>query len=191
MNRSPIVQLHVDQLGCLPSFRCAFADLEGWYMRLRLIRRAKGPSAAHNSQYGPRRAPKITAAQASAVYQQIVEDLRNARYLKAGDLLLLGKQDGLGASKRLVREVSDDLQLILDSLSWSKTSSGADVVLDLPAEQLRRTFALLRKRAVEQRGAGSQEPTDTQAPYERALMVIETCDQVLAVVRSDPNAAAE
>lgn len=160
-------------------------------MRLRLIRRAKGPSAAHNSQYGSRRAPKITAAQRNAIYQQIVDDLRNARYLDAGDLLLLGKQDDLGASRHLIREVSDDLQLILDALGLGETSAGADVVLDLPAEQLRRTFARLRERAVEQREESPQEPTDTQATYERALMVIETCDQVLAVVNNDPNAATE
>ena len=158
-------------------------------MRLHLGRRATGPTAAHNSRHGPQSAPKITVVQRDAIHQQIVEDLRNARFLSEGDLSLLGTQEGLGASRRLAREVSDDLQLVLDGLGWGTTSSGADVVLDLPPEQLRRTFARLRERAVEQREASLRLLAEGQDLYERALIVIETCDQVLAVVGGDTQAA--
>jgi hypothetical protein len=86
--------------------------------------------------------------------------------------------------------VSDDLQLVLDALGWGETSSDGYMELGLPAEQLRRTFARLHERAIEDREANSQELGDSQAPYERALIVIETCDQVLSVVGGDTQATA-
>ena len=147
-------------------------------MRLRPSRRTAGPAAAHHSQFGPRRAPKITSAQRDAVYRQILDQMASA-----GDLRLLIEQGDLGAAGRLAREVSDDLQLVSDALGWRETSSGGSVELDLPPEQLRRTFARLLERAIEDREASSQELAEV--PYERALLVIETCDQVLAVVGED------
>ncbi len=148
-------------------------------MRLSPRRRAGGPAAAHHTQYGPRQAPKITSAQRDAVYRQILDQMANA-----GDLKLLIEQGDLGAAGRLARQVSDDLQLVLDALGWGETSSsgGGCVELDLPPEQLRRTFTRLLERAVEDREASPQGPTEGEAPYERALLIIETCDQVLAVV---------
>jgi hypothetical protein len=147
-------------------------------MRLRLSRRTAGPAAASGSRYGPRNAPKITAPQRDAVYRQVTGRLRNA-----GDLSLLVEHGDFIAARRLSREVSDDLLLVLDALGWGETSSGGYVELDLPAEQLRRTFSRLRERAVEERDASP--PTEGQAPYERALIVIETCDQVLAAVGAE------
>jgi hypothetical protein len=144
-------------------------------MRAWRERRAAGPVAVHDSRFGPRDAPKITSAQRDAVYRQILDHMGNA-----GDLSLLVKHGDLGTARRLAREVSDDLQLVLDALGWGETSSGGSVELDLPAGQLRRTFARLHERAVEDREAKSPELTDTQAPHERALIVIATCDQVLA-----------
>lgn len=144
-------------------------------MKLRLSRRVTGPAGAHNSQYGPQSAPRITSAQRDAVYGQVLD-----RLSVAGDLSLLVQQGDLGAARRLAREVSDDLQLVLDALGWGETSSGSDVELDLPAEQLRRTFARLRERAVEQKETSSQALAETQAPHEQSVIVIETCDQVLA-----------
>lgn len=154
-------------------------------MRLRRSRRAAGPAAAHNSRYGPASTPKITSAQRDAIYQQILDQMG-----KAGALSLLVEQGDLNAARRLAREVADDLQLVLDGLGWGETSSGGVVELDLPAKQLRRIFARLRERAVELREASSPEATETQAPYERALIVIETCDQVLTIVGRDTQAAA-
>ncbi len=153
-------------------------------MRLGVSRRRTGPAAAHNSQHGPRSAPTITATQRDAVYEQILGHLS-----KAGDLALLVERNDLGAARRLAREVSDDLQLVLDGLGWEETSGGGEIDLDLPTEQLRRTFARLRERALEQREASSQELAHTQAPYERSLIVIETCDQVLAAVGGDTETA--
>ncbi|MCW2987408.1 MAG: hypothetical protein JWM24_346 [Solirubrobacterales bacterium] len=114
-------------------------------MTLRPYRRKAGSVAAHNSRYGPQSAPKITSAQRDAVYRQILDHMGNA-----GDLSLLVEHGDLGAARRLAREVSDDLQLVLDALGWGETSSGGTVELDLPGEQLRRTFARLHERAVEQ-----------------------------------------
>ena len=151
-------------------------------MRLHPRRRAPGPTAADHSRYGPRRTPRITSIQRDAVYRQILDQMANA-----GDLRLLIDQGELGAAGQLAREVSDDLQLVLDALGWGETSSGDSVELDLPPEQLRRTFARLLERAIEDREASSQAQTETQAPYERALLVIETCDQVLAVVGEDTH----
>lgn len=54
--------------------------------------------------------------------------------------------------------------------------------LDLSAEQLCRTFARLHERVVGDR--------DGQAPYERALIVIETCDQMLTVIGGDAQVDA-
>jgi hypothetical protein len=113
------------------------------------------------------------------VYRQILDQMANA-----GDLRLLIEQGDLGTAGRLAREVSDDLQLVLDALGWGETSGGG-VELDLPPEQLRRTFTRLLERAIEDREASSQGPAETEVPYERALLVIETCDQVLAVVGED------
>jgi hypothetical protein len=151
-------------------------------VRLRRSSRAMGPTAAHSSQYGPQSTPTITAAQRDAVYRQILDHLR-----RADDLSLLVEQDDLGAARRLAREVTDDLQLVLDALGWGETSSGV-VELPLPADQLRRTFARLRERAVEQREATS-EAVEAEAPYERAAIVIDTCDQVLARVGGGPDGA--
>lgn len=153
-------------------------------MRLRLRRRTPGPAAAHDSRYGPQNPPTISAAQRDALYRQILDRLRTA-----DDLSLLVEQNDPAAARSLAREVADDLQLVLDSLGWGETSN-VGVELDLPAAQLRRTFARLRQRAVEQREASSQALGDAQAPYERALIVIETCDQVLAVVGGDGQAPA-
>lgn len=150
-------------------------------MRFRRSSRATGPAAAHNSRFGPQSLPRITTARRDAVYQQITESLQNT-----GDLPLLVEHGDLASARRLAREISDDLQLVLDGLGWGETSSGGEVELDLPAVQLRRTFSRLRERAIEEREAGFREPTaGGQAPYERALIVIETCDQVLAVVGDD------
>ena len=151
-------------------------------MRLRWSHRMAGPAAAHSSQHGPRNAPKITADQRDAIYRQILDRLSTA-----SDLSLLVQQEDFTAVRRLAREVSDDLQLTLDALGWGETSSGAAVELDLPPEQLRRTFARLRERAVEQREVSAQELAETRAPYEGALIVIEACDQVLADVGGDPS----
>jgi len=153
-------------------------------MRLRLSRRVPGPAAAHRSQYGPQDPPTITSAQRDAVYRQILDRLRGA-----GDLSLLVEQDDLGAARRLAREVSDDLQLVLDALGWGETTSGGVVELALPGEQLRRTFTRLRERAVEHREASSQGAVPAPGPYERSIIVIETCNRVLAVVGEDPDEA--
>ena len=146
-------------------------------MRLRLSRRAPGPAATHNSRYGPGRAPKIACALRDAIYQQILDQMGSA-----GDLSILVEQGDLGAARRLAREVSDDLQLVLDALGWGETSSGDGVELDLPPEQLRRTFVRLRERAIEELEASSQHSTEGGTQNKRALVVIKTCDQVLEVV---------
>jgi hypothetical protein len=153
-------------------------------MRLGLNRRGAGPTAAHNSRYGPKSAPTITAPQRNAVYHQIVDHLS-----KAGDLSLLVERNDIDSARRLAREVADELQLVSDGLGWDE-ASGGDIDLDLPVEQLRRTFVRLRERAVEQREASSKELAQTQTPYERSLLVIETCDQVLASVGGDAQATA-
>jgi hypothetical protein len=124
--------------------------------------------------------PRITSVQRDAIYRQIIDQMA-----KAGDLRLLIERGDLGAAERLAREVSDDLQLVLDALGWGETDSGESVELNLPAEQLRRTFARLLERAVEDREASSPSSSGGEAPYERALLVIETCDQVLALVGED------
>jgi hypothetical protein len=148
-------------------------------------RRAAGPSAANSSHFGPRDSPRITAPQRDAVYRQVTGCLRNA-----GDLSLLVEHGDFAAARRLAREVSDDLQLVLDGLGWGETSSDAEIELDLPVAQLQRTFSRLRERAVEEQDVSPQKPIKGQAPYERALIVIETCDQVLAAVGAGNRAAA-
>jgi hypothetical protein len=150
------------------------ADPEELRIRLRRSRRAAGPAVSHNSQFGPRNGPRISSVQRDAIYRQIVDRLD-----QAGNLALLVEQGDLGAVRRLAREVTDDLQLVLDGLGWGENSNGGDVMLDFPSEQLRRTFARLRERAVEHREASIQA---ARAPYGRAVIVIETCDHVLAVV---------
>jgi hypothetical protein len=151
-------------------------------MRLRRGSRTAGPTAAHNSRYGPQNIATITPAQRDAVYQQILD-----RLSVAGNLSLLVEQNDLGAARRLAREVADDLQLVLEALGWGETSGGGAVELALPAEQLRRTFARLRERAIEQRGASSQGAVQAPTLHERSSIVIEACDQVLAVVGSSSN----
>jgi hypothetical protein len=152
-------------------------------MKLWRERRVAGPVAARRSRFGPRTAPRITAAQRDAVYQQVAESLK-----RAGDLSLLVGGGDVGA-RRLAREISDDLQLILDGLGWGETSSTGEVELDLPAEQLRRTFSRLRERAVDHREASPSVSDESQIPYESALIAIETCDQVLAVVGAGTETA--
>lgn len=131
-------------------------------MKLRLGRREVGPGAIHNNRYGPRSAPTITAIQRNAIYRQILD-----RLSEAGDLSSLVEPDNTTSVRRLAREVSDDLALILDGLGWGKTASGGAVELALPPDQLRRVFSRLRERATEQREAASLGPSGAQAPYER------------------------
>lgn len=80
-------------------------------MRLLRNRRTAGPIAAHDSRFGPRKVPTITAAQRDAVYRQILERLGSA-----GDFSSFAEQDDLVAGRRLAREVADDLQLVLDAI---------------------------------------------------------------------------
>lgn len=145
-------------------------------MKLRINRRRSGPAAAHGSQYGPGQAPTITAGQRDAIYEQVLD-----RMSAAGDLPVLIARGDLQGARRLGREVSDDLQLVLDALDWGEGSEGI-VELALPPEQLRRTFSRLRERAAELQKANSEELVQPQAPHERTETVIETCDQVLAAV---------
>jgi hypothetical protein len=69
-------------------------------MRLRRGSQTAGPTAAHNSRYGPQNTATITPAQRDAVYQQIHD-----RLSVAGNLSLLVEQNDLGAARRLAREV--------------------------------------------------------------------------------------
>ncbi len=149
-------------------------------MRFRLARRPAGPGAAHNSRFGPRRLPRITLTQRDAIHRQIID-----RLATAGDLSLLVEQLDRAAARRLAREVADDLQLVLDGLGPGQAGSDGAIELNLPPGQLRRTFSCLRERAVEAREASGQGQSDAQGPYERALIVIETCDQVLADVTEE------
>ncbi len=144
-------------------------------MRFRRSPRTAGPDAAHNSQYGPQNAPKITASRRDAIYRQITEDV-----WQAGDEWRTFEDDDLGTARSLVREVSDYLQLVLDGLGLGQAGSGGEVSLDFPPEQLRRTFTSLRERAVERQEATLRGPDQFQEEYERSLIVIEACDQVLA-----------
>lgn len=151
-------------------------------MRLRRGSRTAGPTAAHNSRYGPQNTATITAAQRDAIYQQIID-----RLSVAGNLSMLVEQNDLGAARRLARELTDNLALVLEALGWSETISGGAVELALPADQLRRTFARLRERASEQREESSQGVVEAPTLHERSSIVIEACDQVLAVVDSSSN----
>lgn len=152
-------------------------------MRIRLGRRTTGPTAAHNSLHGPRSTPKISGIQRNAIYLQIMDQTGAAAYPfdKQGNLHAVGRE--------VLEELADNLQLILEGLGLGMISSGADVVLDLPSEHLRRTFVRLRERAVERREASSEGSDVSQEPYERALIVIEACDRVLAVAGGDAEAA--
>ena len=153
-------------------------------MRLRPWRRSSGSVAAHNSRYGPQRPPTITLDQHEAIYLQIIDLTRSV------DIYPFDEQGVLTAAGRpVLEEFTDNLHLVLDGLDLSKAWNGSAVELNLPAEQLRRTFIRLRKRAVEQREANSEGSAVIQSLYERALIVIETCDQVLADVGDDAQAA--
>ena len=155
-------------------------------MRLHLGRRTARPPAA-NSGHGPKSAPKISAIQRAAVVRQIMDQTASAGATHPFD-----SQGHLHApGRQVLEEVADNLQLVLDGLGLGEPSGDDDVVLELPAEQLRRTFSRLRERAIEQRRASSEGSDVTQEPYERALIVIETCDQVLAVVGADTQAVTK
>jgi hypothetical protein len=150
-------------------------------MRFRRERRAGGPAAAHACRYGPQSPPRISPPQRDAIYRLIIEQTKSA-----GETCPFDARGHLHPDGRLVlEEVTDNLQLILDSLGLGETSSGAHVVLDLPAEQLRRTFSRLRQKAIEQREASPEESAVIQEPYERAVIVIEACDRVLARIDGD------
>jgi hypothetical protein len=153
-------------------------------MRLLRNSRAAGPTVAHSSRYGPQNIATITPAQRDAVYQQILD-----RLSLAGNLSWLVEQNDLGAARRLAREVTDDLRLVLEALGWGETSGDEAVELRLPAEQLRRTFARLRETAIEQCEASSQGAAQASTLHQRALIVIETCDQVLAVADTSSTGA--
>jgi len=157
-------------------------------MRLRRSRRGVGPAAGRNSRCEPRSTPKISAVQRAALLRQIMDQTESA-----GGTYPFDAQGHLHApGRQVLEEVADNLQLVLDGLGREEASSGADVVLDLPPEQLRRTFARLRERAIEQREASSEgSAVKSRRLYERALIAIEACDRVLAVVGDDTRAVAE
>lgn len=143
------------------------------------------PVAAHDSGDWSLRAPTITALQRNAIYRQILDRLNEVGYLSC-----LVEQDDLVAARRLAREVSDDLALILDGLGWGETASDGAVKLALPPEQLRRVFSRLREQATEQRRAVSLKPGGTQTRDEHTLIVVETCDQVLTTVGGETRGRA-
>ena len=143
-------------------------------MNLFRVGRRSGPVATKNSVYGPSGNPSLTRSQRDAIYT-IIMDRLNA----AADLPMLAKTGKISAARQLGREMSDELQLVLDGLGWEPEGGSGDVELDLPLDQLKRTFARLRQLAAEELDAEPWEAEDTRP---QAGLAIAACDQVLESV---------
>ena len=138
-------------------------------------RRRSGPLARENVRlYGPETNPWLAKEHRDAVYSMVMD-----RLSATGDLPGLIQRGEVDAARHLAREMSDDMQLILDGLGWDAGAGEGAVELPLSPAQLRRTFSRLRQLAIEERDADPWEAGDTGPD---ALLVIAGCDQVLAMV---------
>lgn len=116
----------------------------------------------------------VTAAQRDALYDQILDRLSGI-----GDIEVAIQLENYGAAKRLAREYSDELRLLLDDLGFGEVSSES-VALTSPPEVLRRVLPRLRGLAESHTASLEPEWAEAREMKERNRLVSEACEAVLA-----------
>lgn len=116
----------------------------------------------------------ITPAQRDALYDQILDRLSGI-----GDIELAIQLENYDAAKRIAREYSDELRLLLDDLGIGE-GNGEPVELTLPPELLRRILPRLGELAKSHTASLEPEWIEASATKERNRLVLEACEAVLA-----------
>lgn len=124
----------------------------------------------------------ISAAHRDALYEHIL-----GRLSGIGDVWLAISRGDPDTAKRLAREYSDDLRLLLDDLGWGD-GLGRSIELTTPPDVLRRIFSRLREIAASQRVSEQAEWAELQAFVELYELVAEACQTVLAGLETDEAA---
>ncbi len=116
----------------------------------------------------------ITAKQRDALCDLLLDRLDGIE-----DVRIAAQQGDFDTAQRLGREVSDDLQLVLN-LGWGDDRSGGNVELRTSPEILRRALPRLEE-AVRRHSAGHEpELAELREVGERNRLIEEACRHVLA-----------
>jgi hypothetical protein len=116
----------------------------------------------------------ITAKHRDALYDQILDRLSGI-----GDIELAIHLKNYDTAKRLSREYSDDLLLLLDDLGFG-SGNGEPIELTSSPEMLRRILPRLRDLAENHTASLEPEWTEGREIKERNRLVSEACEAVLA-----------
>lgn len=123
----------------------------------------------------------ITAQQRDALYDYILDRLSGI-----GDIWLAVCAENYDTAKRLGREYSDELCLLLDDLGWDE-GIGGTVELTTRPDTLRRVFSRLRNSAASLVNSEEKERAEAQEFEERNRLVAEACQHVLAYLEGKPS----
>lgn len=124
----------------------------------------------------------ITAEQRDALYDDLLTHLSGLDGLWGAI-----NRDDYELADRLGREFADDLRLILDDLGWGDLSEGGMIDLTLERAALGRVLTGVRVRAQRHvEGDAAIVLSEAREAQGRSLLVVETCDQVLAALPEGP-----
>jgi hypothetical protein len=115
----------------------------------------------------------LPAERRNAIYAQLRTSL-----LGIDDLRLAIEEGEFAAAERLARIFTGELRLILGGLGWGDEADES-VELDISPAELRPILAEVRDRATEFYEAEREEQEAFRAPWERAALVRDTCDELL------------
>jgi hypothetical protein len=128
--------------------------------------------------------PTISAAQRDALYDQILDRLGGI-----GDIELKIESKDYSAAKRLGREYSNYLLLLLDDLGIGD-GTGESVELTSPPDVLCQALSRLRELAIAHNVSQQREWAAAQELKNRNRLVSEACTSVLADLGGTRSPAA-
>jgi len=118
----------------------------------------------------------ISALQRDALYDQILDRLSGI-----GDIEVAIQAQNYHDAKRIGREYSDDLRLLLDDLGIGD-GDGQPVALTTSPDVLRRVLPRLRERAENHSAGLRPELIEVHEVTERNRLVSEACETVMAAL---------
>ena len=132
------------------------------------------------------RCPTITAAQQDALRDQVLDRLSGV-----GDIELAVRSGDYSTAKRVGREYSDDLLLLLNDLELGRKDGDGDdedqgkkpVSLTTPPEVLRRVLPRLQESAEGHSASYDPELSEIQEIRERDQLVSEACEAVMCSLK--------
>jgi hypothetical protein len=116
---------------------------------------------------------RLSADRRDALYAHL-----RASLLGIDDLRLAIEEEDFATADRLAHAFAGELRLILGGLGWGDQADGP-VELNIPPAELEPILTEVRDRAVEFYEAEREEQEAFRAPWERAALVRDTCDELL------------